>query len=95
MLLLYIYVSSILHLRNEKKYFNKKSKLRELEEECRVLSNVMKSLEASEQEAKQREENFAELMREYTDELKEVNSHALCLYLHLNQFYSHSGRRKS
>ena len=32
----------------------------------------MKSLEASEQEAKQREENFAELMREYTLELKEV-----------------------
>ncbi len=32
----------------------------------------MKSLEASEQEAKQREENFAELMREYTQELKEV-----------------------
>jgi hypothetical protein len=32
----------------------------------------MKSLEASEQEAKQREENFAELMREYSDELKEV-----------------------
>ena len=33
----------------------------------------MKSLEASEQEAKQREENFAELMREYTEELKDVN----------------------
>ena len=33
----------------------------------------MKSLEASEQEAKQREENFAELMREYTQELKDVN----------------------
>ena len=42
------------------------SKQVELQEECRVLSNVMKSLEASEQEAKQREENFAELMREYT-----------------------------
>ena len=34
----------------------------------------MKSLEASEQEAKLREENFAELMREYTAELKEVNA---------------------
>ena len=34
----------------------------------------MKSLEASEQEAKQREENFAELMREYSDELKEVKT---------------------
>jgi hypothetical protein len=32
----------------------------------------MKSLEVSEQEAKQREENFADLMREYTAELKEV-----------------------
>ncbi len=49
------------------------SKQVELQEECRVLSGVMKSLEASEQEAKQREENFAELMREYTQELKEVN----------------------
>jgi len=47
--------------------------LRELEEECRVLSNVMKSLEASEQEAKQRESNFAELMREYSAELREVS----------------------
>ena len=49
-----------------------KSKLHELEEECRVVSNNMKSLEVSEQEAKQREENFADLMREYTAELKEV-----------------------
>jgi tropomyosin 1 len=48
----------------------------ELQEECRVLSNVMKSLEASEQEAKQREENFAELMREYSDELKETEDRA-------------------
>jgi len=48
----------------------------ELQEECRVLSNVMKSLEASEQEAKQREENFAELMREYTLELKETEARA-------------------
>jgi tropomyosin 1 len=48
----------------------------ELQEECRVLSGVMKSLEASEQEAKQREENFAELMREYSDELKETEDRA-------------------
>jgi tropomyosin-1 len=48
----------------------------ELQEECRVLSGVMKSLEASEQEAKQREENFAELMREYTQELKETEDRA-------------------
>jgi hypothetical protein len=40
----------------------------------------MKSLEASEQEAKLREENFAELMREYTAELKEVNSHLIKLF---------------
>lgn len=53
------------------------SKLHELEEECRVVSNNMKSLEVSEQEAKQREENFAELMREYTAELKEVNNNKL------------------
>ncbi len=56
------------------------SKQNELHEECRVLSNVMKSLEASEQEAKLREENFAELMREYTAELKEVNSHLIKLF---------------
>jgi len=48
----------------------------ELQEECRVLHGVMKSLEASEQEAKQREENFAELMREYTQELKETEDRA-------------------
>jgi len=48
----------------------------ELQEECRVLSGVMKSLEASEQEAKQREENFAELMREYTQELKDTEERA-------------------
>jgi len=48
----------------------------ELTEECRVLHGVMKSLEASEQEAKQREENFAELMREYTQELKETEDRA-------------------
>jgi len=48
----------------------------ELQEECRVLHGVMKSLEASEQEAKQREENFAELMREYTAELKETEDRA-------------------
>lgn len=52
------------------------SKLHELEEECRVVSNNMKSLEVSEQEAKQREENFAELMREYTAELKEIEERA-------------------
>jgi len=51
-------------------------KQNELHEECRVLSNVMKSLEASEQEAKLREENFAELMREYTAELKETEDRA-------------------
>ncbi len=45
-----------------------------------MLSNVMKSLEASEQEAKQREENFADLMREYSSELKEVHNCS-------NQFY--------
>ena len=60
------------------------SKLHELEEECRVVSNNMKSLEVSEQEAKQREENFAELMREYSDELKEVkiiNKNNIFLFL--------------
>jgi hypothetical protein len=41
----------------------------------------MKSLEVSEQEAKQREENFAELMREYTAELKEV------IYKLLNKYF--------
>ena len=57
-------------------YFLLNSKLHELEEECRVVSNNMKSLEVSEQEAKQREENFAELMREYTAELKEIEERA-------------------
>lgn len=51
---------------------NKKSKLKELEEEVRVLSNTLKSLEVSENEAKQREINFAELMRESAEELSEV-----------------------
>ena len=50
------------------------SKLRDLEEEVRVLSNTLRSLEVSEMEAKQREINFAELMKESAAELAEVDS---------------------
>jgi len=62
--------------RNEERAETAEIKQVELQEECRVLSGVMKSLEASEQEAKQREENFAELMREYTQELKDTEERA-------------------
>lgn len=61
----------------------------------------MKSLEVSEQEAKQREENFADLMREYTAELKEVTfkQHVLLSYIHYISlrllFPSKKDRRKS
>lgn len=47
--------------------------MRDLEEEVRVLSNTLRSLEVSEMEAKQREINFAELMKESAEELADVN----------------------
>ena len=52
------------------------SKLRDLEEEVRVLSNTSRSLEVSEMEAKQRELNFAELMKESAAELQDYEERA-------------------
>jgi len=61
--------------------------LKDLEEEVRVLSNTLRSLEVSEMEAKQREINFAELMKESAEELADVNSF-FCIYnLKKNFFY--------
>ena len=53
-------------------YFKFNSKILELEEELKVVGNNMKVLEISEQEAIQREESYAEQIKECTTRLKEV-----------------------
>lgn len=62
--------------RNEERADTAEVKLRDLEEEVRVLSNTLRSLEVSEMEAKQREINFAELMKESAEELAEYEERA-------------------
>ena len=59
-----------LHFSND--YFQFNSKILELEEELKVVGNNMKVLEISEQEAIQREESYAEQIKECTTRLKEV-----------------------
>jgi chromosome segregation ATPase len=52
------------------------TKTLELEEELKVVGNNMKILEASEQEAIQREESYAEQIKECTTRLKEAEQRA-------------------
>jgi len=62
--------------RNEERADTAEVKLKDLEEEVRVLSNTLRSLEVSEMEAKQREINFAELMKESAEELADYEERA-------------------
>lgn len=62
--------------RNEERADSAEVKLKDLEEEVRVLSNTLRSLEVSEMEAKQREINFAQLMKESAEELSEYEERA-------------------
>jgi len=52
------------------------TKILELEEELKVVGNNMKALEISEQEAIQREESYAEQIKECTTRLKEAEQRA-------------------
>jgi len=52
------------------------TKILELEEELKVVGNNMKALEISEQEAIQREESYAEQIKECTARLKEAEQRA-------------------
>merc|ERR1712083_157903 len=52
------------------------SKLVELEEEVKVVSNNLKSLEASEFQASKSEESFAEQVKKLTSQCKEAEARA-------------------
>jgi len=62
--------------RTEDRAESAETKILELEEELKVVGNNMKALEISEQEAIQREESYAEQIKECTTRLKEAEVRA-------------------